>query len=111
VRQTLAREMGELARVLATHDPTLEGAASATTGRMLHPLDSLEEKSLRALKKRGQARADRLRRAHDFLFPGGSFQERGLGAIGLVARHGDALLTRLREDLDLWAKGHQVIEL
>src|SRR5205807_933960 len=48
MRRVLAQEMGELARALASQDPTLEGAAHAATGRMLHPLETLEEKSMRA---------------------------------------------------------------
>jgi bacillithiol synthase len=111
VRGSLAREMGELARALATHDPTLAGAASAATGRMLHPLESLQEKSMRALKKRDQARTDRLRRTHDRLFPGGSFQDRGLSVIGMLARYGDGLLSVLRESIDPFARGHQVVKL
>ena len=37
---------------------------------------------VRALKKRDQGRADRLRRTRDALLPGGSLQERGLGLVG-----------------------------
>jgi bacillithiol biosynthesis cysteine-adding enzyme BshC len=111
VRSAVTREMGALARALAAHDPTLEGAASATIGRMLHPLESLQEKSMRALKKRDQVRTDRLRRTHDMLFPGGSFQERGLSVIGMLARYGDGLLGVLRESIDPFARGHQVVKL
>jgi bacillithiol biosynthesis cysteine-adding enzyme BshC len=111
MRSAVTREMGELARALGAHDPTLEGAASAATGRMLHPLESLQEKSMRALKKRDQVRTDRLRRTHDMLFPGGSFQERGLSVIGMLARYGDGLLGVLRESIDPFARGHQVVKL
>jgi bacillithiol synthase len=111
VRSALSREMGELARALAAHDPTLDGAAHAATGRMLHPLESLQEKSMRALKKRDHARTDRLRRTHDMLFPGGSFQERGLSVIGMLARYGQSLVSSLRESIDPFARGHQVVRL
>jgi bacillithiol biosynthesis cysteine-adding enzyme BshC len=109
IRITVGKEMTDLAKGLGAHDPTLEGAAQAATGRMLHPLETLLEKSLRALKKRDQARADRLRRTHDTLFPGGSFQERGLSTIGMLARHGDDLPARLRAIVDPWARGHQLV--
>jgi bacillithiol biosynthesis cysteine-adding enzyme BshC len=111
VEGALSGEMSGLAGALAAHDPTLEAAAHATTGRMLHPLESLKEKSMRALKKRDQARADRLRRTHDVLFPGGSFQERGLGLAGLLGRYGESLLTTLRREMDPWRRGHQIIPL
>ena len=65
----------------------------------------LHEKALRALKKRDQGRADRLRRTRDVLLPGGSLQERGLGLIGLVGRHGRAILPMLEERLQPFARG------
>jgi hypothetical protein len=70
--------------VLGAHDPTLRSATAATRGRALHPVEGLHEKALRALKKRDQGRADRLRRTRDVLLPGGSLQERGIGFISFV---------------------------
>jgi hypothetical protein len=66
---------------------------------------------VRVLKKRDQTRADRLRRTRDALLPGGSFQERGLGLIHLLARHGGPIIGEVRARMDPWAKGHQVIYL
>jgi uncharacterized protein YllA (UPF0747 family) len=110
-REALVREMTAVEEALAALDPTLRAAADGARGRALHQVDTLHEKSLRALKKRDQTRADRLRRTRDALFPGGSFQERGLGLVGHVARHGDALIAEVREKMDVFAKGHQVIYL
>jgi len=110
-RESLGREMAAVEEILAGLDPTLRAAADAARGRALHQIDSLHEKATRALKKRDQARADRLRRTRDALFPGGSFQERGLGLIGPLARHGMALVDEIRERMDPWARGHQVLYL
>ena len=110
-REALEREMAEVEEALASLDPTLRGAADSARGRALHQIDSLHEKSVRALKKRDQSRADRLRRTRDALLPGGSFQERGLGLLGLLARYGTAVIGEITERVDLWAKGHQVIQL
>jgi len=43
--------------------------------------------------------------------PGGLLQERGLGLIGLVARQGPGVMEVIRERMDPWAQGHQVIPL
>lgn len=110
-REALEREMSAVEATLAALDPTLRAAADAAGGRALHQIASLHEKATRALKKRDQSRADRLRRTRDALFPGGSFQERGLGLASPLARHGDRLLDELREQMDPWATGHQVIFL
>jgi bacillithiol synthase len=110
-REALEREMAEVEEALASLDPTLRGAADSARGRALHQIESLHEKSVRALKKRDQTRVDRLRRTRDALLPGGSFQERGLGLVSLLARYGTPIIGEIAERLDLWAKGHQVIQL
>jgi bacillithiol biosynthesis cysteine-adding enzyme BshC len=110
-RETLEREMAEVEEALAALDPTLRAAADSARGRALHQIESLHEKSVRALKKKDQSRADRLRRTRDALLPGGSFQERGLGLLSLLARYGTAVVGEVRERMDVWAKGHQVIQL
>ena len=111
VREAIERELGKVEAVLGAHDPTLRSATAATRGRALHPVVGLHEKALRALKKRDQGRADRLRRARDVLLPGGSLQERGIGLISFVARHGLAVVPGLAERLQPFARGHQVVWL
>jgi bacillithiol biosynthesis cysteine-adding enzyme BshC len=96
---------------LAALDPTLQAAANSAAGRALFPIDNLQEKALRVLKKRDQVRADRLRRTHEALFPGGSFQERGLGLVSMLARHGPRLIDELSARIDPWARAHQIIPL
>ena len=71
----------------------------------------MHEKAVRALKKRDQSRADRLRRTRDALLPGGAFQERGLGLASLIARQGEAVIEVIRERMDPWALGHQLVYL
>ncbi len=110
-RDAIEREMGEVEEKLAGHDPTLRAAAASARGRALHQVEGLHEKALRALKKRDQGRADRLRRTRDALLPGGALQERGLGLVGALGRHGTPLLSDLLGRLDPFARGHQVIRL
>jgi bacillithiol biosynthesis cysteine-adding enzyme BshC len=110
-RVGLAAGMEGVEQTLGALDPTLRAAADSARGRALHQIETLQEKALRVLKKRDQARADRLRRTRDALLPGGSFQERGLGLIHLLARHGSPIVTEIRARMDVWAKGHQVIYL
>jgi bacillithiol biosynthesis cysteine-adding enzyme BshC len=110
-RAALEREMAQVADALGQLDPTLRAAADSALGRALHQIDGLHEKATRALKKRDQTRAERLRRTRDALLPGGSLQERGLGLVSLLARHGEAIVGEIRERMDPWAKGHQVLFL
>jgi bacillithiol biosynthesis cysteine-adding enzyme BshC len=110
-QERLEAELQAVEEVLGGLDPTLRAAASGARGRALHQIETLQQKATRALKKRDQARADRLHRSHDALFPGGGPQERGLGQIGLLARHGLGALERIRAEMDTWARGHQILYL
>jgi len=110
-RHALDERLRALAEVLAEIDPTLRAAAEGTRGRTLHQLEGLHEKATRALKKRDETRAQRLRRAQAALFPGGELQERRLGLVGLVARHGFAIVDELERRMDPWARAHQVLYL
>jgi uncharacterized protein YllA (UPF0747 family) len=107
----VSRELARVEDALGALDPTLKAAADSAKGRTLHQIDTLHEKATRALKKRDQSRAERLRRTRDALFPGGSLQERGLGLIGALARHGPGLIEELRARMDVFAAGHQVVPL
>jgi bacillithiol biosynthesis cysteine-adding enzyme BshC len=110
-RDGLEETMAAVETLVGGLDPTLRAAADAAKGRALHQIEGLHEKVTRALKKRDQSRAERLRRTRDALVPGGSLQERGLGLANLVARHGPPGVAQLKELMDPWAKGHQVVYL
>jgi bacillithiol biosynthesis cysteine-adding enzyme BshC len=110
-RASLTEDLGAVERALGALDPTLKGAAESARGRALHQIETLYEKSIRALKKRDQTRADRLRRTRDALFPGGALQERGLNLVSALARHGDDFVPRVLAAMDPFALGHQVIAL
>ncbi len=110
-KDAVTRELGAVETVLGAHDPTLRSATAAARGRALHQVEGLQEKALRALKKRDQGRADRLRRTRDALLPGGALQERGLALIGAIARHGLSVVDTLEERVLPFARGHQVVTL
>jgi bacillithiol biosynthesis cysteine-adding enzyme BshC len=108
-REAIERELGGVEGALGAHDPTLRAATASARGRALHQVEGLHEKALRALKKRDQGRAERLRRTRDALLPGGALQERGLGLVGALGRHGLSFASGLEALLDPFARGHQVV--
>ena len=108
-REAIERELGGVEEALGAHDPTLRAATASARGRALHQVEGLHEKALRALKKRDQGRAERLRRTRDALLPGGALQERGLGLVGALGRHGLSSVPDLEALLDPFARGHQVV--
>jgi bacillithiol biosynthesis cysteine-adding enzyme BshC len=110
-RTALESGMAEVGNAVAAVDATLRAAAEGAGGRALHQIEALQEKTVRALKKRDQTRAERLRRTRDALLPGGVPQERALGLAGLLARHGAAAVEEIRGKIDVWARGPQVVKL
>lgn len=92
-------------------DPTLRGATQSSLGRALHQVEGLHEKALRTMKRQDVTRAERLRRTRDFIFPGGALQERGVAWIALLARYGPPVIDEIRDRMDPWAKGHQVLPI
>ena len=110
-RKALETEMAGVEQALGALDPTLKAAADSARGRALHQIETLQEKAMRALKKRDQSRGDRLRRTRDALMPAGSFQERGLGLVSVLARHGRGVVQDIGQRIDPFARGHQVIHL
>jgi uncharacterized protein YllA (UPF0747 family) len=110
-REAVEREMKAVEETLGALDPTLRAATDAARGRALHQIGALHEKSIRALKKRDQSRAERLRRTRDALLPGGALQERGLGFLSVLARHGTSVIGEIEERMDPWATGHQMVFL
>jgi uncharacterized protein YllA (UPF0747 family) len=96
---------------LSRLDSTLRGATQSSLGRALHQVEGLQEKALRAMKRQDATRAERMRRTRDFIFPGGSLQERGVSWISLLARYGPPVVDEIRRRMDPWAKGHQVLPI
>lgn len=107
----IEREMHAVGDALGAVDPTLRAAAESAKGRALHQVEGLHEKATRALKKRDQARADRLRRTREALFPGGDPQERRIAFVSWLGRWGLPVLDQVRERLDPFCLSHQVITL
>lgn len=101
----------DVEEALARVDSTLRGAAQSALGRALHQVEGLQEKALRSMKRQDATRADRLRRTRDFIFPGGSLQERGVAWISILSRYGPAVIDQIRGRMDPWAKGHQVLPI
>ena len=52
-------------------DPTLEGAARSTLGRMQHDLQTLRSKTIQAAKKRDETLRRQFTRTRALVFPGG----------------------------------------
>ena len=92
-------------------DPTLEGAARSTLGKMEHDLRTLHSKIIHAAKKRDETLRRQYNRARVQAFPDGHPQERTLGFVFFLNRYGPALVDLLARELPMDLGRHWVLTL
>jgi bacillithiol biosynthesis cysteine-adding enzyme BshC len=103
--------MARVVAALPSLDPTLEGAAKTTLGKMEHELRSLHSKVIHAAKKRDETLRRQFVRAQAQAFPQGHPQERTLGVVYFLNKYGPGLVDLLLEDLPIDLGQHWLITL
>ncbi len=98
-------------RAVPAIDPTLEGAARSTLGKMQHDLKTLRGKVVQAAKRRDETLRRQFRHVQAQAYPGGEPQERTLGFVAFLNRYGTALVERLSAELPLDTGAHWVITI
>lgn len=109
--QALDATMARLIEALPTLDPTLEGAAKSTLGRMQHDLQTLHAKLIHAAKRRDETLRRQYLRTRALAFPGGHAQERTIGFVSFLNQYGPALVDRLTAELPLDMGRHWVVAI
>lgn len=100
-----------LAAALPQIDPTLEGAVRASLTRLQHEIETLQWKTLRAVKRRESEMRRQFRHAQQLAFPGGKPQERVLGVAYFANQYGPALVDKLMAELPTDMGSHWVVTL
>jgi bacillithiol biosynthesis cysteine-adding enzyme BshC len=103
--------MTRLADAMPALDPTLEGAARSTLGKMQHDLDTLRGKMIQAAKRRDETLRRQFTRTQALTFPGGHAQERTVGFVSFLDQYGPALVDRLLDQLPLDLGYHWVLTI
>jgi bacillithiol biosynthesis cysteine-adding enzyme BshC len=109
--QAVERAMTAVIDAVPAVDPTLEGAARSTLGKLQHDLATLRAKVINAAKKRDDTLRRQFFRAQAQAFPDGLPQERAIGSVSLLNRYGPALVQRLAADLPLDIGHHWILTL
>jgi bacillithiol biosynthesis cysteine-adding enzyme BshC len=108
-RRATAESLDAVIRAVRAIDPTLEGAARSTLGKMEHDLQTLQNKVIQAAKRRDETLRRQFQRTRAQAFPDGHPQERTVGSIYFLNRFGPALIERLVADLPLDPGYHWVV--
>lgn len=97
-KATLGALYDEIALTAEQSDKTLLNHTAALRHRALEKIEALEQKMLRAEKKKHEAELQQLRKLKSLLFPGGSLQERAEGMLGWYALLGPDLLETIYQN-------------
>jgi bacillithiol biosynthesis cysteine-adding enzyme BshC len=109
--EAIEQRMAAIMASVPAIDPTLEGAAKSTLGKLQHDMATLRGKVIHAAKKRDETLRRQFVRARAQTFPDGMPQERALSSLALLNRYGPALVQRLMQDLPLDLGHHWVVTL
>lgn len=109
--RTIETEMQRLVEAMPALDPTLEGAARSTLGRMQHDLQTLHGKMIQAAKRRDETLRRQFIHARALAFPNGHAQERTVGFVSFLNQYGPALVERLNEELPLDLGRHWIVTI
>jgi bacillithiol biosynthesis cysteine-adding enzyme BshC len=114
LRDAAARTHDAMSRVmeaLPLLDPTLEGAARTTLGKMEHELRGLHTKVIHAAKKRHETLHRQFVRAQAQAFPDGHPQERTLAVVYFLNKYGPGLVDVLLDELPVDLGHHWLVTL
>jgi bacillithiol biosynthesis cysteine-adding enzyme BshC len=110
-REAIDRYMSNVAQSVGVVDPTLDGAARSTIGRMQHDLDTLHGKLIQAAKRRHDTLRRQFVRTRALAFPAGEPQERTISFVSMLNQSGPALIDRLHEELPLDLGHHWIVTI
>jgi len=109
--RAIESNMNGLIQAMPALDPTLEGAAKSTLGKMQHDLSTLHGKVIQAAKRRDETLRRQYIRTRALAFPLGHAQERTIGFVSFLNQYGPALIDRLDQELPLDLGHHWVVSV
>ena len=103
--------MSRVIEALPLLDPTLEGAARNTLGKMQKDLENLQGKTIQAAKKKNDTLRRQFQRTRALAFPNGHPQERAIAFVWFLNQYGQAFVERLWQELPLDMGTHWVVTI
>ncbi len=110
-KKSVEESFSGLQAALAKLDPTLVEASQTGASKIHYQLDRLRERATAAELRRSEVVSRHGEALSHALYPGNGLQERGIGGIYFVARHGMELLQLLHDALRTDCHDHQILEL
>ena len=109
--QTFSKELDDLQEQLRRVDPTLAEALDKGRRKINYQIDGLRTRFNRAQVSRDEAVHRQLDHAFDLLYPQKTLQERKVGVVSFIARHGHYFVDWIFDAIDLATKEHEIVYL
>ena len=109
--ETFSKELDDLQEQLRRVDPTLADALDKGRRKINYQIDGLRTRFNRAQVARDEAVHRQLNHAFDLLYPQKTLQERKVGVISFIARHGHYFVDWIFDAIDLATKEHEIVYL
>ena len=109
--KTLERSVNSIQESLKKLDPTLVDAAQRAASKMNYQLEQLRARAARAELRRKEILARHALQLSNSLYPRKELQEREIGGVSFLGRHGLELLERLYEATGAACPDHQIISI
>ena len=110
-RKTMGHHYKTLFNQVTDVDPVLQGIVNASERKTAYALNKLEEKTLKAFKRKNKTTRDQIMRADRQLYPLGGLQERSLNIWQYISLYGFEFMDTLFEAVDETDFSHRVISL
>jgi bacillithiol synthase len=108
---SMEKSMAAIRGALERLDKTLIDAADNAGAKMRHQLDQLRDRAARAELRQSEVLARHADFLSNILYPNKTLQEREIGGLYFLAKHGVQLLQELHDTIHADCLGHQVIYL
>jgi bacillithiol biosynthesis cysteine-adding enzyme BshC len=108
---SLQQSLGAIQQSLERLDKTLVEAAANAGSKMQHQLEQLRWRAARAELRQSEILGRHAELLSNALYPDKVLQEREIGGVYFVARHGTELLRNLHDTLQTHCLDHQIISL
>jgi len=108
---SLRQSLGAIQQSLERLDKTLIEAATNAGSKMQHQLEQLRSRAARAELRQSEILGRHAELLSNALYPNKVLQEREIGGVYFVARHGTELLQNLHDTLQTNCLDHQIISL
>jgi bacillithiol synthase len=99
----------ELNSELNDIDPTLRSSAESEKQRLSNALKQLEQKIIRALKRKNETEVNQIRKVKDRFFPGKELQERTETMLPFLMKYGENFISAIYDQVDPYAKQFHIL--